>query len=43
MRTQRGGEIEFNLNARVEPRVLANYRYRTGMGRGGGEGLCYLR
>lgn len=29
MHTQRDREIEFNLNARVQPRVLANYRYRT--------------
>jgi hypothetical protein len=29
MHAQRGSEIEFNLNARVQPRDLANYRYRT--------------
>jgi hypothetical protein len=29
MLAQRGSEIEFKLNARVLPRDLANYRYRT--------------
>jgi len=37
MLAQRGNEIEFNLNARVQPWDLANYRYRTP----GGE-FCYL-